>query len=462
MARQARKGGARGARAAGAALLALVAACGEGAAPGATQPPAAPANGMIPTDAAPTVGELRRVDLLVVDQDAGATLPDGGRTGVLFLAHATGENYELRPVATDPRWLDPADALRLPDGSWLVLESRWPTGEGEARGALFHLPSLSSAAAPELWWTDARTRQPVSVVRDSEGTIFVSDRDADPSGVRAAEPGRQRTGCVFGIEVGADGRPSRTAVVAAGPQLFTPGVLLASGPMLLLMDADANPRGLRMADGRLATPGVLFDLVRSSDGDRLAPRTLHDVMECSVTTSPIGLIERVPPDFNRKLRPPPTRWSGALSSDELPGWLPDLLLIDANYGTQPSLLGDGAIFRIQFRVEDREEGGQAVHALAADLHLLADTTTLGAHALVDPAYGCQMYRDWFALADANADPKHLGPDGTNKGVYGKAHGAILAWTPGRQDRIEVLIADSQLVTPVAVRTVEPLDTTWTR
>jgi len=203
--------------------------------------------------------------LLIVDQDAGAPLPEGGRAGALFVANPSSPDVSghvfkeshLSLVATDPRWVDPADALQLPDESWLVLESKWAPGPGDARGAIFRLPKLD--ATPELWWTDARSRQPVALVRDEAGTIFVSDRDADPDDVRAAEPGRQRTGCVFGIEVGADGRPARTEVIAAGKPFFTPGALFAFGPLLYVMDADANPRGLHMADGRLATRLTAID-----------------------------------------------------------------------------------------------------------------------------------------------------------------------------------------------------------
>ena len=60
--------------------------------------------------------------LLVLDQDAGAPLPDGGRAGaILQSVQATSGWSEPAVVATDPRWLEPTDLLQLPDGSWLLL-----------------------------------------------------------------------------------------------------------------------------------------------------------------------------------------------------------------------------------------------------------------------------------------------------------------------------------------------------
>lgn len=438
MARQAWRGAGRGVRAALSLAIAAVAGCGDDAAP-------TPTSGPSPAAAIPLP---RRYPLLVIDQDAGAPLPDGGRAGAIFLTAPVGGGSKL----TDPRWIDPCDALQLPDGSWLILESRWAPGADEARGAIFRVTQLDGKAPIELWWTDSRTRQPVAIVRDAAGTIFVSDRDADPTGVRAAEPGRQRTGCVFGIEVGADGRPSRTAVVAAGSQFFTPGALLACGPLLLLMDADANPRGVLAPDGRPATPGVLFELDREEASDPLAPRTPRVLVESTITTSPVGLIARRPTD--RFPAEAPTWWSGLLDSDELPAWLPEVYLVDANYGTQPAVLGDGAIFRVEFRPGDvREVDGRRVRPLAAELTLQLDPTKVGPHTLVDPAYGCRLSDGVMAIADANADPNHLGPDGTTKGVYGTARGAIIAWDPRQPDQLTVLLAIPEFVTPVAVRSI---------
>ncbi|HEX5009531.1 MAG TPA: hypothetical protein VFY71_03945 [Planctomycetota bacterium] len=403
--------------------------------------------------------------LLVLDQDAGATLPDGGRAGAILRAQQTGAGWSAPAIAaSDPRWVEPTDLLQLPDGPWLLLESHWaPGGDAgpEARGAIFRLSSLD--AAPELWWTDARARQPVALVRDDEGTLFVSDRDADPLGLRAAEPGR-KTGCVFGIEVGPDGRPARTEIVAAGPELFTPGALFASGSMLLLMDADANPHGIKRPDGVLATPGVLFDLLRLPKTERLAPRHLHALLDSVSTVSPVGLIER------RRPGDPAPPAAGEGSESWTPGRLvefqitqaraqsalPDLYLVDANFGTAEGVLGDGAILRLTFmQVPDGGMDQDSWIGRIVRCDLVADTRRLGAHALVDPTTGCCLPDGRLAIADANADPRHLGPDGTNKGVYGTAHGAVVAWDPDAPAHLEVLLAGDAFVTPVAVRVVQP-------
>jgi len=390
--------------------------------------------------------------LLIVDQDAGAPLPEGGRAGGVFVAHTTDmlgvfSDERLSLVATDPRWVDPADALQLPDGSLLLLESKWAPDGGEARGAIFRLTKPD--APPELWWTDARTRQPVALVRDGEGTIFVSDRDADPDGVRSAEPGRQRTGCVFGIEVGADGKPARTEVVAAGPALFTPGALLSFGPLLMLMDADANPRGLRVADGRLATPGVLFDLVPAGGEDRLARRRVDVLSESEATVSPVCLVAR----SSGQAPQPPASWSGLGPDDPLPSWLPELFLVDANFGTTPDVLGDGALFWVRLGAAEPPSG--SAHGLQAEFLLRVDPASIAHHSFVDPAYGCVLPGGGIAIADASADPLHLGADGTGKGVYGSGHGAILVSDPAKADSLRVMLASERFVTPVAVRVMRP-------
>lgn len=458
-----RRGFARARR--GAALAATVAAlaCGAGndapagapqAAAGDTRPPA-PSGLLGP--------------LLIVDQDAGAALPDGERTGALLIAleaDADGSFAAPRLAASDPRWLDPTDALALPDGSWLVLESQWSPDGGPARGAIFRVTvervageggRLSVPALrvdPEPWWTDSRSRQPVALARDGQGTLFVSDRDADPLGLRVAEPGR-RTGCVFGIEVGADGRPARTGVVAAGPELATPGALLASGPLLLLLDADANPRGLIAADGRAATPGVLFDLLQLDDEDRLAPRFLHVLLESEVTTSPVGLIERRPTLLRDGLTWRPLPQDALLDEVHV---APEVYLADANFDIAPDRLGDGALFRVEFfQKEFHDVPGLPARGLAARLRCVAETSVLGAHALVDPTWGCPLPDGRLAIADANADPRHLGADEGGKGVYGRGHGAVFAWDPDRPDALEVLAASELFVTPVAVRRLAPPD-----
>lgn len=421
-------------------LAALVAAgCGEGAQPGTSRPGAESSTRLEELPLPP--GESA---LLIVDQDAGEPRPGGDRAGALLLAWPGCEGKDLIRIATDPRWIDPADALELPDGSWLVLESRWAPGDGPARGAIFRVTLawpewkdefIRSTPAfqvdPEPWWTDPRTRQPVALARADDGTLFVSDREADPLDLRAAEPGR-RTGCVFGIEVGPDGRPARTEVVVAGPELVTPGALLAWGPLLLLLDADANPRGQLAPDGRPATPGVLFDLVRLA-GDSLGPRRPHTLLECEGTTSPIALVAR---DHGGRLAP---------------AWVPELFLVDANWATAPEVLGDGALFRVDFARVATPDEDLVAHGLRCTLRPAADTLALGAHALVDPAYGDVLPDGRLVLADANADPRRLGPDGTGKGVYGTGHGAIVIWDPAHPGGLELLAADATLVTPVAVR-----------
>ena len=339
-------------------------------------------------------------DLLVLDADAGPPTGAGGgprgaeRSGVLFVARArTGGGYhEAEVLAADARWLEPVDVAQLPDGSLLVLESRWAPDPGApARGALFRL--LGRDTRPLAWWTDARLRQPVALARGADGTIYVSDRSADPLGL-----GRP-TGCVFAIPVRPDGRAGEARLAAVGPELVTPGALLVlADGRLLVLDADANPHDLHLPDGRAATPGVLYEL--GTDG-------LRPLLQPTETTSPIALLEPRPGE---------------------------LLLLDANHGTRPGVMGDGALFRV---AGDR-------------LELLVDSIRLGRpRALVDPA-GMDVLPDGrLVVADANADPLALGEDGTGKGVYGTGPGALMV-VDLAAGSVEPLVASRDFVTPVRV------------
>lgn len=350
---------------------------------------------------------LQLGDLLILDGDAGATLPGGERAGVLFVARAQADGGYAAPVvlADDPRWHEPTDFVLLSDGTILVVESSWAAGVGEGRGALF-LVELDGqgGASVTLWWSDERLRRPVSVVRDAAGTVYVSDRDANPLGLDGP------TGCVLAIPTLAGGsetidglgRPGRATVLAAGPELVTPGPLLVDGDgSLLLMDADANPRGVLFDDGRPGTPGVLY---------RVTAQGLQVELEPTRTVSPIGL----------------------LLSDA-----GELYVIDANHGQARGVMGDGAVFL-------RTEQG---------LRLVVDSLQLGrARALVDPCGGDTLADGRLVVADANADPLGRGEDGTGKGVYGTGPGALLVVDPVRAT-VETLLADERFVMPLAVRRV---------
>ncbi len=169
---------------------------------------------------APPALDLQPGDLLIVDADAGEELSapasDGAargveRRGLLFRAGNAGDGYlRPEPLASDERWLEPVDALVLPDRSILVLEQRWaPDGEAAARGAIFLVgpPPVDGSARPvRLWWTDERLRQPVALARALDGTVYVSDRAADPRGLQ------QDTGCIFAIRTGPGGEPEPATV----------------------------------------------------------------------------------------------------------------------------------------------------------------------------------------------------------------------------------------------------------
>lgn len=348
---------------------------------------------------------LRPGDLLILDGDAGQVLPDGERAGVLFVARALPSGGFERPevLASDPRWREPTDLAVLGDGTVLVVESSWAPGPGPGRGALFRVRPGESAAEVSLWWSDERLRRPVSLVSHPSGLVYVSDRDADPLGLG------QPTGCVFAVPRGAEtseavGQSGAATVVAAGAELVTPGPLaLARDGTVLLMDADANPRGVLFDDGRPGTPGVLY---------RITPTGLAVELEPARTVSPIGLV-----------------W----------GETGELYVIDANVGQSRGVMGDGGLFV-------RNDQG---------LELVLDSVQLGRpRAMVDPCGGDTLADGRLVVADANADPLQLGEDGTGKGVYGTGPGAVLVIDPVRAT-VDTLIADDRFVMPLTVRRVRP-------
>jgi len=357
---------------------------------------------------APKPGEL-----MILDADAGAPIEGGERRGLLFKVplREDGSYGPPQVYASDDRWIEPVDVLLLPGGDALVLEQQWSSEPAPALGAVFlvrHPPAGSDPMAQgsvQLLLDDARMRQPVSMTRGPDGTLWVSDRQADPLGLD------QDTGCVFAFPpvtsgpVPLPGLPG--TIAAAGPELLTPGaVLKCSDGRLLLMDADANPRGLTTADGRPATPGVLFEIT---------PDGLKDVLEPAETVSPIALIERKPGE---------------------------IYLVDANAGTQPGMLGDGAVFQL---IEDE---GRLM------LNRRLDGALLGrAHMLVDPVGGDTLPDGRLIVADANIDPLGLGEKDAGFGVYGKGKGAVMALQVEGAPSVTTLVADKAFVTPIVVRRV---------
>lgn len=361
---------------------------------GVAPPPRPPAGDETPIPGSAADGP-RAGDLLVLDADAGAPLPGGERQGLLWLVRRRPDGSWAPPEPWGDRvpWREPVALEPLADGSLLVVDSAWPSAGGPSRGALFR---VTPDGRVQAWWQDPRLRMPVSAVQGPDGTVYVSDRSADPGGL-----GRP-TGAVFAVPVGADGRPAGPArVAAAGPELETPSALarLPDG-RLLLMEADLNPTGATRPDGLRHTPGVLYELTADGLVSRNTP---------ALTVSPIGLV--VAP--------------------------PELLIVDANAGLSKDVLGDGAIWSLP--LDD----------LGATPALRVDSAGLGERALIDPAGGDLLEDGRLVLADANSDPLRLGPDGTGKGVYAVGRGAVVA-VDWRDPAVEVLVASERFVMPLDV------------
>ena len=370
---------------------------------------ALPAALALPLACGPAPSPLRSGELLILDADAGAEIEGGARRGVLYRVPLKPDGSYGAPVvyAADDRWIEPVDVLVLPDGDALVLEQQWSSEPNPALGAVFLVKPPASdepgaRASVKLLLTDARMRQPVSMARGPDGTLWISDRQADPQGLG------QDTGCVFAFPPGRKPLPATPATVAAaGRELLTPGAILrCSDGRLLLMDADSNPRGLKTVDDRPATPGVLFEITDAG---------LKDLLEPDETVSPIALIERAPGE---------------------------IYLVDANAGTQPGMMGDGAIFQLV------EDGGQLSLIRRLDGALVGRT-----HLLVDPVGGDTLADGRLIVADANADPLGLGEKDAGFGVYGKGKGAVMAIGLDGEPTVATLVADPAFVTPIVVRRV---------
>lgn len=346
-------------------------------------------------------------DLIIVDLDAGIAHANGERAGKIFLARAADGYAHPIELTHDETWPEPVDAIILPDRSLLVLDSRITRGSSAARGAIFHCKPPTWE--PAEWWSDERARQPVSMARGRDGTIYVADREADPLGLG------EETGCLFAIRVepgaGGPGLIQRTDLLAAGRELVTPAaILVAPDDTLLLLDADVNPHDVTRPDGMAGSPGALYRLKDRRDGKRAELEMLLAPRE---TVSPIALIAR--------------------GSTEI-------FLVDANGNLQDGFLGDGVIWRL---------------GPSAKLRRVVDTAALGTpRALVDPVHGDVLPDGRLVIADANADPLGLGEDGTGKGVYGTGRGALLAVDPDVPS-VTTLIADERFVAPIAVRRVRP-------
>jgi hypothetical protein len=370
---------------------------------------AIPAALALPLSCGPAPSPPKAGELLILDADAGAEIEGGARRGVLFRVplREDGSYGALQTYATDDRWIEPVDVLMLPGGDALVLEQQWSSEPSPALGAVFLVqPPTSSEpgarASVKLLLTDGRMRQPVSMTRGPDGTVWISDRQADPLGLG------QDTGCVFAFPPGRKPLPAApAAIAAAGRELLTPGAILhCSDGRLLLMDADANPRGLMTLDARPATPGVLFEITAAG---------LQDLLEPDETVSPIALIERAPGE---------------------------IYLVDANAGTQPGMVGDGAIFQLV------EEDGKRWLSRRLDGALVGRT-----HLLVDPVGGDTLADGRLIVADANADPLGLGEKDAGFGVYGKGKGAVMAIGMDGAPSVATLVADPAFVTPIVVRRV---------
>lgn len=305
-----------------------------------------------------------------------------------------------------------------------------PHGRGNFPGALFRIDRRTREM--KVICADPMFREPVDIIFDAYNNILMLDPLADPLNIGAKGAvfrinqysGRadvvlssERFGFPNAILLGPDDKlyisdkevdplgsgemtgalwvydlkTRKLDVLAAGPQFISPSPLaFAPNNKLYLIDADANPNEYP------GTPGVLFEV-------DIATGAFEPLIQFSNTVSPVGII---PMEDGR------------------------FVVVDAN--ADPLNLGYylGGLLMVD-PVEKTAE------------------FLLGSRKLMDPIRGDLGIDGALYFADGNADPKRLGPDGGEKGVEGRGHGAIWRYDM-KKKRLSLVFSDKRFINPACV------------
>ena len=346
--------------------------------------------GTLPAD--PLADPLwRSGDLVVVDMDADPG-HGGGFPGALF--RVTRDGKTVVPVCADPAFREPVDLAFEPTGDLLVLDNAADPLHKGYTGALFRVDRFTGRAscllsAPEFVLPDG-------LYRDGDGTIYISEKEADPKGLGTD------TGCLFAF----DSAKRELRVLAADAAFRAPGAVgPGPGGTLLLLDADANPRDYKGRDGRRGTPGVLFQVDKETGA-------VARLIVFKDTVSPVGLVPR--PDGR-------------------------LFIIDANADVlHPSAWLGGIV------EADPREGTYRFIFLSKRF--------------VDPTRGDLGPDGALYFTDSNADPLGLGPDRAGKGVQGTGPGAVWRLDTGKKV-LSLVYSGKAFVNPIALKVV-PRENDW--
>jgi sugar lactone lactonase YvrE len=200
----------------------------------------------LPSDIASTAPNR----LLVLDRDADPT-QSGFDTGALFELNT--ENNFLRTLSASRSFVNPTRLVRAPAGDWYVLDpSARPCGPAY-RGAIYRVPA--EGGVPTLVACSKVFRKLADLTVDSDGILWVTDREANPADLATDD-----TGAVFAID------PASGAVIdtVASEELVDPdGILWVPGTGLLVTDPSHYQSGFTGVRKLDVSTGALTYVVSS-------------------------------------------------------------------------------------------------------------------------------------------------------------------------------------------------------
>lgn len=204
----------------------------------------------------------RSGDYIVVDADADP-LNRGNFPGALFRLSPDGKEMNL--ISSDPLFCEPLDLIFDQYGNLLVVDSMADPLELGNQGAIFRVNRYSGRA--EVLLSSEKFGFPNALIMDSEGRIYISDKEADPHGL-----GKSGTLWVY------DSHNDVLDLVVSGPEFISPSpIVFGPDDTIYLIDADANPNSYP------GTPGVLYQIDRFT-GEHAPLVTFNG------TVSPVGII----------------------------------------------------------------------------------------------------------------------------------------------------------------------------